>query len=175
MLTDRRTLLKLALVGLAGGGRPLWAKERPLSELLTLQHDVIRVAAQTSNLFASNLQKLLSEEAGNLFFSPASIAVALAMTAAGAEGETKQEMLSVLHASEAPHAWLRGMGGLSRLLNTSGEGYTLQMANRLWCQNGFQFRADYLTRLEDDFAAPLGQLGLPSPVILFERSGKRVL
>jgi serpin B len=32
------------------------------------------------------------------------------------------------------------------------------MANRLWGQNGFQFRADYLEFVEQKFAAPLGQL-----------------
>lgn len=155
MLTDRRTLLKLALLGLASGGRPTWADQRPRP---VSSDDRIRAAAQTSNLFAADLQRLLGAEAGNLFLSPASISAALAMTAAGAEGETRKEMLAVLRAEEDPNAWLRGMGGLSRLLNTSGPGYTLQMANRLWGQNGYQFRADYLTRLENDFAAPLGQL-----------------
>lgn len=163
MLTDRRTLLKLALLGLTSVGRPVWANEWRLA---VQPDDGLRAAAQTSNLFAADLQKLLGAEAGNLFFSPASISAALAMTTAGAKGETRQEMLAVLHAGEDPSAWLSGMGGLSRLLNASGEGYTLQLANRLWGQDGFPFQADYLTQLEADFAAPLGQLdftGAPEP------------
>jgi serpin B len=163
MLTDRRTLLKLAVLGLVTGGHPALATRNQVSHL---PDDAIQAAAETSNLFAADLQKLLGAEAGNLFFSPASISAALAMTAAGAEGETRREMLSVLHAGEDSNAWLRSMGGLSKLLNATGEGYTLQMANRLWGQNGFQFQADYLTRIEDEFAAPLGQLdfaGAPEP------------
>ncbi|MFO0527040.1 MAG: serpin family protein [Planctomycetota bacterium] len=163
MLTDRRTLLKLALFGLACGGSPVRAAGERQTKL---SDDVLQAAAETSNLFAADLQKLLGTEGGNLFFSPASISAALAMTAAGAEGETRKEMFSVLHASGESDAWLRGMGGLSRLLNATGEGYTLQMANRLWGQNGFQFRADYLLRMEEQFAAPLGQVdfvGAPEP------------
>jgi serpin B len=163
MLTDRRTLLKLALFGLACSGSPVRAAGERQTKL---SDDALQAAAETSNLFAADLQKLLGTEGGNLFFSPASISAALAMTAAGAEGETRKEMFSVLHASGESDAWLRGMGGLSRLLNATGEGYTLQMANRLWGQNGFQFRADYLLRMEEQFAAPLGQVdfvGAPEP------------
>lgn len=159
MLTDRRTLLKLALLGLATGGRAAWSNGQGVS---LAGEDDLRSAAETSNLFGADLQKLLAAEAGNLFFSPASISAALAMTAAGAEGETRQEMLAVLHAGQDSNAWLKGMGELSKLLNASGPGHTLQMANRLWGQSGFPFQADYLLQMEKQFAAPLGQLDFES-------------
>lgn len=164
LLTDRRTLLKLAAAGLLSGGLSLSARES--SGLAAVRDEGIDSAAATSNQFAVDLQKLLGQTEGNLFFSPSSISTALAMTAAGAEGETRKEMLAVLHAEQDAPAWLREMGKLSKLLNASGEGYTLQQANRLWGQAGFQFRADYLTRMDKEFAAPLGQLdfqGAPEP------------
>jgi serpin B len=53
------------------------------------------------NQFAVDLYGQLNREhpGENLFFSPASISVALAMTAAGARGQTEAEMAQVLHLS----------------------------------------------------------------------------
>ncbi|MGB6362729.1 MAG: serpin family protein, partial [Thermoanaerobaculia bacterium] len=48
------------------------------------------------NLFAIDLYRKLGEGGGNLFFSPLSLSTALAMTSAGAAGETREEMEEVL-------------------------------------------------------------------------------
>jgi serpin B len=154
--TNRRTLLKMAFLGLATGCYPCYGKS--FSPALPSFDEDLLAAARSSNRFALDLQKQLGAKAGNLFFSPASISAALAMTAAGAEGETAKEMLTVLHSADDRKAWLSEMGGLSKSLNASGEGFVLEMANRLWGQTGFQFRADYLEFVEQKFAAPLGQL-----------------
>src|SRR5262245_12395362 len=54
--------------------------------------------AQGVNLFAVDLYtRLRSSEKGNLFFSPQSISTALAMTYAGARGQTAEEMARTLH------------------------------------------------------------------------------
>ena len=50
-----------------------------------------------SNQFALDLYRQLRSENGNLFFSPSSISTALAMTYAGAAGETEAEMAKTLH------------------------------------------------------------------------------
>ena len=47
--------------------------------------------------FATDLYAKLKNEKGNLFFSPYSISTALAMTLAGARGDTAQQMTNVLH------------------------------------------------------------------------------
>ena len=47
--------------------------------------------------FAVDLYGKLKGQAGNLFFSPSSISIALAMTYAGARGETAKQMAEVLH------------------------------------------------------------------------------
>jgi serpin B len=50
-----------------------------------------------NNRFAFGLYQTLADEGGNLFFSPFSISAALAMTYAGARGETEQQMAHTLH------------------------------------------------------------------------------
>ncbi|XP_038056058.1 serpin B6-like [Patiria miniata] len=57
-------------------------------------------AAKVTNTFASNLFRVLTEGGSsnnNIFFSPMSIATALAMTFMGARGETASQMSQVLH------------------------------------------------------------------------------
>ena len=50
-----------------------------------------------NNAFAFGLYRALSDGEGNLFFSPFSISQALAMTSAGARGETLRQMADTLH------------------------------------------------------------------------------
>ncbi len=50
-----------------------------------------------NNAFAFDLYHALSGREGNLFYSPFSISQALAMTAAGARGETLSQMETTLH------------------------------------------------------------------------------
>src|SRR5437899_5160611 len=58
----------------------------------------MQAVADGSNRFAIDLYgKLRDTEKGNLFFSPYSVHTALAMTATGAKGNTRDEMVKVLH------------------------------------------------------------------------------
>jgi hypothetical protein len=47
--------------------------------------------------FALDLYQQLDKNQGNIFFSPYSISTALAMTYAGARGQTEEQMAAVLH------------------------------------------------------------------------------
>jgi serpin B len=49
-----------------------------------------------NSAFAFELYQALKEEDGNLFYSPYSISLALAMTYAGARGETAEQMADTL-------------------------------------------------------------------------------
>src|SRR5579875_1713983 len=58
----------------------------------------VRAVAEDSNRFALDLYaRLRTGQADNLFFSPASLSAALAMTYAGARGQTAEQMAQVLH------------------------------------------------------------------------------
>ncbi|MEZ6103825.1 MAG: serpin family protein [Pirellulaceae bacterium] len=158
--TDRRSLLKLALLAWGVRSLPVYGAAPPVNSKVDPQQ--IRNAAGSNNQLSADLYQALGKTPGNLFFSPASIAVALAMTADGAAGQTRQEMFQVLHGDEQADAWLKSMGELAKLLNQSGDGYTLELANRLWGQAGFHFEADYVQRIGQSFDAPLGELPFTS-------------
>src|SRR5947209_1876439 len=58
----------------------------------------VSTVVEGNNRFALDLYgRLRGEQPGNLFFSPSSLSTALAMTYAGARGETEAQMARVLH------------------------------------------------------------------------------
>lgn len=119
-----------------------------------------------NSAFALDLYQRLRQEEGNLFFSPYSLSLALAMTYAGARGETERQMAEALHLSlpqEELHAAFRdlsaelagrGQGAAGR----DGKGFRLNIANALWGQEGYAFLPAFLAVAEEDYGSPLRQL-----------------
>jgi serpin B len=115
-----------------------------------------------NNHFAFDLYQRLRLSKGNLFFSPSSISTALAMVYAGAAGETRTEMARVLHFSMPAAQLNREMRALlASWQGGSGsgqQGFQLEAANRLWCQEGFKLLPDFLKTLRTDYGAEMGLL-----------------
>lgn len=121
----------------------------------------VRAVAEDNNRFAFDLYaRLRTGQSCNLFFSPASLSTALAMTYAGARGQTAEQMAQVLHFAlpqeklhpafaELPRYW--GVGG-------KGRGYRLSMANRLWGQAGFHFLPGFMDLTREHYGAELAQV-----------------
>ena len=114
--------------------------------------------------FALELYRQLSAgDDGNLFFSPYSLSVALAMTYAGAEGATKEQMANTLNfilEEEDLHAAFnklaielagRGEGDSSK----DEEGFKLNIANAIWGQVEYAFLSEYLDTLAINYDAGL--------------------
>ncbi|MEW6105793.1 MAG: serpin family protein [Bacillota bacterium] len=97
-----------------------------------------------NNSFAFDFYKQLAKNEGNLFFSPYSISSALAMTYAGARGETARQMADVLHFSLAPERLHPAFSDLTGMFNASGKSYQLSVANALWGQVGYKFLPGFL-------------------------------
>jgi serpin B len=116
-----------------------------------------------NSAFAFALYQALREKDGNLFYSPHSISLALAMTYAGAYGETAKQMAATLHfllEQERLHPafnWLdrelakRGEGAQGR----DGEGFRLNIANAIWGQRNYTFLSDFLDVLAENYGAGL--------------------
>jgi len=113
-----------------------------------------RVAVvEGNNAFAVELYSQLRNQSGNLFFSPESISTALAMTYAGAHGDTAAEMAKTLHFTLPPDRFHPAMGALLGDLNTAHNGYQLSVASALWAQQGYALLDDFLQLTRSDYGA----------------------
>jgi serpin B len=106
------------------------------------------------NRFAFRLYgELATTSRSNLFFSPFSISAALAMTHAGARGQTADEIRKALDLPQGNDYVYAQLGSLWK--GVSGEGYLLRTANRLWGQIGEPFLPQFLGITRDLFGAEL--------------------
>ncbi len=106
--------------------------------------------------FALELYTKLARKPGNLAFSPYSLSSALAMTSAGARGDTAAEMTRVLHLPEKEsHA---GFGALLNQLSQPHPDYKLLIANRLWPSVTLKLSQSFLDLLKMHYGASLVSL-----------------
>jgi serpin B len=110
-----------------------------------------------NSAFAFDLYQALAEEGGNLFFSPFSISAALAMTYAGARGETERQMTDTLHFTLPQDRLHPAFNALDTGLvgRDQGEDFQLRIANALWGQKGHSFLEGFLDMLAVDYGAGL--------------------
>ncbi len=119
--------------------------------------------SQANAAFALELYQVLRKDHENLFYSPYSISVALALAYAGARGETAQQMADAMHytlSQERLHAAFnaldqalasRGEGAMGK----DGEGFQLHVANAIWGQQDYSFLDAYLDVLALNYGAGL--------------------
>jgi serpin B len=121
--------------------------------------DVAGVVRDGNN-FALDLYGQLAKQDGNLFFSPYSISNALAMTSAGARGETATQMAETLHFALDQERLHLSFGALRTQIAGTDEqrNYQLQTANRLWGQQDYGFLPDFLWTTESNYDADLKQV-----------------
>lgn len=96
--------------------------------------------------FAIDLYEKLKGAKGNLFFSPYSISTALAMTYAGARGNTENQMAQTLHFTLHQKQLHPAFASLEAGLNAVQERGNIQLnvANALWPQKGYVFLEEFL-------------------------------
>lgn len=105
--------------------------------------------------FALDLYQRLQPRPGNLFYSPHSVSTALAMTLAGARGQTQKEMAGTLHLSLPPETLHPAFGDLQAHLHAAqAKGHiTLSVANSLWGQRGEEFLDEFLKLTQRHYGA----------------------
>ncbi len=111
--------------------------------------DNLSALTRGNSEFAFDLYRELSATDGNLFFSPHSISTALAMTYAGAQGDTRDAMADTLRFSLPPDRLHGAFEALSRDLGSRAAGedegsFRLNAANAVWAQEGHPFQDVYL-------------------------------
>jgi len=140
-----------------------------------------RIIVEGNNKFALQSYAKLRAREGNLFFSPYSISTALAMTYAGARGQTEAQMARVLHfpttmpigvwrdpdkeLSKPERAWHRlrfhsAFGRIIKDLNNRGKkgGYELTVANALWGQKGYGFLKEFPELIKTNYDGRLTEV-----------------
>ena len=114
-----------------------------------------------NSAFAFDLYHALGDKEGNLFYSPYSISVALAMTYAGARGETERQMADTMHYRLSQDKLHNALNALDLKLTSrekDGEGFRLNLANAIWGQSGYQFTPEFLDVLALNYGAGLRSL-----------------
>jgi serpin B len=99
-----------------------------------------------NNIFAFDLYRELSKTDGNLFFSPTSISVAMAITYAGANNDTEAQMAEVLNYKLSQGRIHVAFSDVLKDLNIGSKRspYRLVTANRLWSQYGYEFQDNFI-------------------------------
>jgi serpin B len=113
-----------------------------------------------NNTFALDLYQSLISRDGNIVFSPYSISLALAMTYAGAVGETEKQMSDVLHFRLPQDKLHPAFNQLDLELTLEGQagsknGQPLQIdiANALWAEKTIVFLQKYLDLIAENYGA----------------------
>jgi serine protease inhibitor len=122
--------------------------------------------ATASNAFGFDLFQQLRRQAKdqNVFFSPLSVTVALAMTYNGAAGETKNAMARALKIEGMNHAELnRESADLLKALKSADPKIELAIANSLWARGGMRFNDDFLARNRQFYGAEISTLDFNNP------------
>jgi len=117
---------------------------------------VHRLSAANSK-FAVDLYKLHTSPADqNIFMSPLSISVALAITYLGARAQTKAQMREVLHFTDVEEGHLhQAFTEIQFALNRPGKPNKLYMANRLFAEKSYKFLEEFLAASRKHYAAEL--------------------
>ena len=151
----------VACIGGQGSSIAEAASDKPRETSPAVSASELAELVSENTRFAFDLYQALKHQDGNLFYSPFSISAALAMTYAGARNETERQMASTLRFT-LPQTSLhpafnaldlalasRGQGAKGK----DGEGFRLKIANALWGQKDYQFLADFLDVLAENYGA----------------------
>ena len=118
--------------------------------------DDLKAVVEGNNEFAFDLLHQLGQKPGNKFFSPYSISTALAMTYAGARGNTAKEMAQTLHFTLENERLHPAFGELIRKIQGADKkrNYELAVANSLWGgKSGLSLDPRFLRITQTDYHA----------------------
>jgi serpin B len=160
-------LAVIALFGLASCARPVAGSvlqsDKPRITSPSASQTDITTLVQGDSAFAFNLYQSLRTADGNLFYSPYSISEALAMTYAGARGNTEKQMAATMNFMLSQDRLHPAFNSLDLALASRGQssqgkdekGFRLHVVNSIWGQQDFSFLSAYLDTLAQNYGAGL--------------------
>ncbi|XP_062953436.1 serpin B6 [Cynocephalus volans] len=119
--------------------------------------------SEANGTFALNVLKMLGEDSSkNVFFSPTSIASALAMVLLGAKGNTAAQMAQALSLSKSGNSGTgdvhKGFQLLLAEVNRTGTKYLLRTANRLFGEKSCDFLSSFKDSCRKFYQAEMEEL-----------------
>ena len=145
----------LLLSGCGKGSPDLSARSAPAerAQEILRQRDVRQEVVAGNTAFAVDLYRQVRARPGNLCFSPYSISTALAMTYAGARGETEKQMAQALHFTLPQDTLHPAFAELEASLGDAQKqgGIEVLVANSLWPQAGLALRKNFLNVMETHY------------------------
>ena len=119
-----------------------------------------KALVEGGNRFAIDLYKALAAEKGNVVCSPYSVSAALAMTYAGARGDTAAEMAKVLGFAQLGDRVHPAQADLAqRLKGDPAKGQPeFSVANALWGQRGYGLKPEFLALTQASYGAGLREV-----------------
>lgn len=156
-------LISLAACSVPGVSAATVKSDKPRLSLNELDNADLAELIRGNSEFALNLYQYFKDEEDNFFFSPYSLSVALAMTYAGARGETEQQMRDTLKFYLSQPQLHSAFNYLDQLLATrgegaegkDGEGFRLNIVNDIWGQEDFHFLDEFLDTMAENYGAGL--------------------
>ncbi|WP_052131569.1 serpin family protein [Planococcus sp. CAU13] len=121
--------------------------------------------AEANNILGMKLLKDLSaREDGNIFVSPTSLYMALAMVYNGADGVTKEEIAKVLETEGlSPDDMNRANASLIAKLASDSGAIELNIANSIWAKDSYQYLQSFRESSQDYFNAEVETMDITDP------------
>ncbi len=143
---------------------------RETAPLVTAQE--AQTLQEGNTLFALDLYHQVSDQPGNLVFSPYSISLAFAMLSGGARGDSAAQLAQVLHfdlPQEQLHAAMNALSLDLALRESQSKQIdrkhpmTLDIANAVWGQQEYPFEPAYLDLLAVNYGAGVRLVDFSNP------------
>jgi serpin B len=155
--------LMVGLVACQAAGGELLQSDEPRDTAPGVSAPDLNTLVEGNSTFAFDLYQQLRGTEGNLFYSPYSISLALAMTYGGARSQTEEEMADALCFILPQDKLHPAFNELALELASRGEGaqgkdsegFRLNIVNALWGQRDYTFLADFLDMLAVNYGAGL--------------------
>lgn len=120
--------------------------------------------ATANNAFAFDMYSTIKSDVENIFFSPYSIFIAMAICYDGAEGSTKEQISNVFYYPLSKPVLEGSTKEMIDTINSDNDAYDLETANALWVLEEYPLNEQYVFNAEnyyDGMITPLDFGGQP--------------
>lgn len=155
-------LLMLTSCGTSGTIKP---GSLEIAKHVTFEKDNYeQITSAHNELGFKMLQHVEPNDDQNIFISPTSLFMALAMLYNGADGVTKEEIATTLQAEGIDVSDLnQANASLMSRLHKESDDITLRVANSIWLNEDFHFQTDFAKHTEDYFNAEIEEIDILDP------------